>query len=219
MALKIYGVLRSRATRNVWLAKELGIDFTVVPVIQGYRLPDAKAAGAPLNTESPAFRAINPNGQVPCIEDDGFVLCESLAINLYLAKKHGGPLAPKDAREEALMMQWALWAATDCEPRTLAIQYARGGKPEQRDEAAVKTAIDGLARPAAGLDSALQKGGGWLVGNRFTVADINAAEVWRYAQAAPELIDAHPPIKAWLAACQGRPAFKQMMEERAADPM
>jgi glutathione S-transferase len=219
MALKIYGVLRSRATRNVWLAKELGIDFTVVPVIQGYRLPDAKAAGAPLNTESPAFRAINPNGQVPCIEDDGFVLCESLAINLYLAKKHGGPLAPKDAREEALMMQWALWAATDCEPKTLAIQYARAGKPEQRDEAVVKTSIEGLARPAASLDSALAKGGGWLVGNRFTVADVNAAEVWRYAQAAPEFIDAHAPIKAWLAACQARPAFKAMMDERAAEPM
>lgn len=218
MALKIYGVLRSRATRNVWLAKELGIDYVQVPVIQGYRLPDSKAAGAPLNTESPAFRAVNPNGQVPCIDDDGFVMSESLAINLYLAKKHGGPLAPKDAHEDALMTQWALWAATDCEPRTLAITYGRVGRPDQRDETAVKAAIEALARPAASLDRALEKGGGWLVGNRFTVADINAAEVWRYAQAAPELLDAHPPIKAWLAACQGRPAFKAMMDERNAEP-
>jgi glutathione S-transferase len=218
MALKIYGVLRSRASRNVWLAKELGLDYTLVPVIQAYRLPDPSAPAAPLHTASPAFRAVNPNGLIPCIDDDGFVLSESLAINLYLARKHGGPLAPRDAREDALMLQWSLWAATDCEPRTLPLLYARTGTPEQRDESVVAAQIEALARPAATLAQALLAGGGWLVGGRFTVADINAAEIWRYAQAAPEFIDRHPAIKAWLAACQGRPAFKEMLEARLAEP-
>ena len=59
---------------------------------------------------------------------------------------------------------------------------------------------------------------GWLVGGRFTVADINAAEVVRYAQAAPEQFDAHPRVKAWLAACQARPAFKKMWAARDAEP-
>ena len=71
MALKIYGVLRSRASRTVWLAKEVGLAFEHVPVIQADRLTDPAAADAPLNTSSPAFRAINPNGLIPTIDDDG----------------------------------------------------------------------------------------------------------------------------------------------------
>ena len=93
MSLTIYGCHRSRATRTIWLALELGIPFQVVPVIQAYRLADPQAPDAPMHTRSAAFLAINPNGHIPSIVDDGFVLHESLAINLYLARKHGGPLA------------------------------------------------------------------------------------------------------------------------------
>ena len=57
-----------------------------------------------------------------------------------------------------------------------------------------------------------------MVGHRFTVADVNLAEVFRYAQPAPELFAAHPPVKAWIEACQARPAFKAMMAERMAEP-
>ena len=90
--LTIYGVYRSRASRNIWLANEIGLAFRHVPVIQSYRLPDPAAADAPLNTASPAFLAVNPNGLIPSIDDDGLVLHESLAINLYLARKYGGAL-------------------------------------------------------------------------------------------------------------------------------
>src|SRR5262249_59745026 len=93
--LTIYGVYRSRASRNFWLAYELGIPFKHVPVMQRYRLKDPIAADV-VHTRSPAFLKVNPNGHVPTIDDDGVVLHESLAINLYLAKKHGGPLAPAD---------------------------------------------------------------------------------------------------------------------------
>src|ERR1700722_14227845 len=99
MALKIYGVLRSRATRPIWMAKELGLAFEHVRVIQGYRLPDPKSSDAPFNTSSAAYRAVNPNGLVPAIDDDGFVLTESFAFTLYLARKCGGPCAPGEARE------------------------------------------------------------------------------------------------------------------------
>src|ERR1043166_4658924 len=105
MALKIYGVLRSRASRNVWRAKEMGISFEHVPVIHANRLTDPAAPGAPLNTASPAFRAINPNGLVPAIDDDGLVLNESLAINLYLAKRYRGAPGPTDAPEGGV---WAI---------------------------------------------------------------------------------------------------------------
>ncbi len=215
MALKIYGVMRSRATRPIWVAKELGIAYEQVPVIQVYRLKDPNAAGAPMHTASPEFLRVNPAAQIPSMDDDGFVLQESLAISLYLARKHGGPLAPKDLQEEARMVQWSLWAATSAEPRTIQILYnsAPGG-----DAALRQKMIDELAGPFAALDTALAAGGGHLVGGRFTVADINVAEIVRYAQAAPALIDAHPHVKAWLAACQARPAFREMMAERDKEP-
>ena len=219
MALKLYGVLRSRASRNVWLLNELGLAFEHVPVIQGYRLGDPGSPAAPLNTTSPAFRAINPAGHIPVIDDDGFILSESLAINLYLARRHPGPLSPLDPREDASMTMWALWAATDCEPHTLQILYHRPELPEsKRDPRAFEAAKAALVRPFEALEQRLREGGGYLVGRRFTVADINTAEVFRYAQPATDLFAKHPGVRAWLKACQSRPAFQGMMAARAKEP-
>jgi glutathione S-transferase len=219
MTLKIYGVLRSRASRNVWLAKEMEIAFEHVPVIQAYRLTDLEADGVPFNTASPAYRAINPNGLIPTMDDDGLILHESLAINLYLAKKQGGPMAPRDLHEEGLMTMWALWAMTECEPYTSQILYHRKGTGEtEQDKTIADVAVAAVKRPFGVLEKALRDGGGYVVGRRFTVADVNLAEVFRYAQPAADLFDAHPQVKAWLAACQGRPAFKAMMAERNAEP-
>ena len=218
MSLKIYGVLRSRATRPIWMAKELGLSYEHVPVIQQYRLPNSQAADAPLNTGSPSFRAVNPNGLVPSIDDDGFVLNESLAITLYLARKHGGKLAPQDVREEGLMTMWTLWAATECEtPALRAMQNAAAVKT--RDTAAYDASVAALKPKFAVLDKALRDGGGHLVGRRFTVADLNVAEVIRYAQAAPELFADTPHVQSWITACQARPAFVAMMAERNAEPL
>jgi glutathione S-transferase len=218
MGLRIYGVLRSRATRPVWLARELGLSFERVPVIQAYRLERPDAPDAPLNTASPAFRAVNPNGLIPSIDDDGFVLHESLAITLYLAAKHGGPLAPRDAAETGLATMWSLWAATRCEPHALTILQRFPASAKDHDPAAAAAAVEALREPFAVLDAALREGGGFVVGRRFTVADINLAEVFRYAQPAAELFDAHPHARRWLAACQSRPAFREMMAEREAEP-
>ena len=215
--LTIYGVYRSRASRNIWLAEELGLPFKLVPVTQHYRLPDPTAPGAPLNTRSPDFLKVNPNGHVPTIEDDGLVLHESLAINLYLARKHGGALAPANVGEDGEMTMWALWAATELETQALAIQYHRVGGAAVKDPKVADAAVVALRGPFAVLDSALAKNG-FLVGGRFAVADINVAEVARYASAAPELFDAAPNVKKWLAACQARPAFKKMWAARDKEP-
>lgn len=217
--LKIFGVYRSRASRNLWLAGELGIPFEHVPVIQVYRVANPDAPGAPLHTRSPAFLAVNPSGQVPSIDDDGVVLNESLAINLYLARKHGGPLAPASVAEEGQMLQWTLWAATEVESHSLQVLYNRVGKPPaERDERLALQCIETLRPKFAVLDGHLGKSGGYMVGHRFTVADINVAEVVRYGQAAPELFADRPHLAAWIARCQGRPAFKAMMAKREAEP-
>src|SRR5216684_3853183 len=88
-----------------------------------------------------------------------------LAINLYLAKKHGGPLAPKNVVEDGEMGMWALWSVTEVEPHALPI--AQNGPSD--------AAVDALRAPFAVLDKALGKTG-FVVGARFTVADINVAE-------------------------------------------
>jgi glutathione S-transferase len=71
VTLKIYGVLRSRTARNVWLAKELDIPFEHVPVIQARRLSDPASQDAPLNTSSPAYQAINPHGLIRALRTTG----------------------------------------------------------------------------------------------------------------------------------------------------
>ncbi|MFN4088017.1 MAG: glutathione S-transferase family protein [Alphaproteobacteria bacterium] len=216
--LKLYGVYRSRGSRNIWLLDELGVPFELVPVIQANRLEDPEAADAPLNTRSPAFLAVNPNGHIPSIDDGGLILHESLAINLYLARKHGGPLAPADVAEEGQAAMWALWAATEVEPHSIQVLYHMVAMPPAaRDTAAAEAAIEALRAPFAVLDAALAATG-HPVGGRFTVTDINLAEVVRYAMPAKELFEAAPRVKAWLAACQARPAFVAMMKRREAEP-
>ena len=216
--LTIYGVYRSRATRNLWLAAELGLEFAHVPVIQAYRLPDP--ASGPLNTMSPAFLAVNPAGLIPCIDDDGFVLTESMAINLYLARKAGGPLGPADDREDALMQQWALFGAGGIEGAALDIYYTYAEQRADRADGAaeIASAAAKLERPMATLNRHLA-GAGHMVGGRFTVADINMAEVVRYASAHAPLMADCPAVAKWLAACQARPAFAAMWARRLAEPV
>jgi glutathione S-transferase len=196
--LTIYGVLRSRASRCIWLAHEIGLPFKHVPVMQAYRLDNPDVPDASLNTRSPAFLRVNPNGHMPSIDDDGLVLHESLAINLYLAKRYGGALGPADIAEDGQMAMWALWAATEVEPHSIQVLYHRVSyPPAKRDSAVAQAAIDALRKPLEVLDQALAARG-FLVGGRFTVADINAAEVVRYALPAPELFEATPALRRWL---------------------
>jgi glutathione S-transferase len=205
--LTIYGVTRSRASRTIWLCEEMGIAYEQVPVIQRYRIDEATAARV-VHTKSPAFLAVNPNGHIPSIDDDGLVLHESLAINLYLAVRYGGPLGPRDVAEQGLMTSWSFWAATEVEGAALDILQGRD----------VEANTEALKAPFAVLDAALVQGGGHVVGGRFTVADLNLAEVFRYAKPATALFDGAPAVKAWLEACQARPAFKAMWAKRLAEP-
>jgi glutathione S-transferase len=217
--LTLYGVHRSRASRPVWLLHEIGMAFTHVPVIQSYRLPDPAAADAPLNTASAAFLVVNPSGQVPAMDDDGLVLTESLAICLHIARSHGGVLAPRDARETALAENWALFAATSLETPGIDILYTYVDKLADTPEGAAKIAagVAALARPMARLEAHLGANE-WLMGGRFTVADLVVAECLRYGSAHAPMMAAHPATAAWLARCQARPAFQKMMTARLAEP-
>ena len=196
MNLTIYGVPRSRAIRNLWMAYELNIPFTHVETSFG-----------PEGCRSPAFMAINPNGHIPAITDDGVMIWESMAINLYLARKHGGPLAPTTIAEEGQMMAWTLWAATEVEPHASQTMYHTSMyPPEQRDPSAVTKALAALVAPLAVMDAHLAAHGGFLVGGRFTAVDLNVAGCLFYLRFTPQALAELPHVRAWYAACITRPA-------------
>lgn len=213
--LKIYGVYKSRATRILWLAEELGLSFELVPVLQAYKLADPMAPDARLNTRSPDFLKINPMGSIPTIDDDGLVLNKSLAQTFYLAKKHGGPLAPKDIAEEAQMQQWTLFGATSIETEALKISQCNneGRLATEAGQAEAKVVARILSRPFGVLEKHFAAHD-YAVGDRFTVADINLGEIVRYAQPYQTLFDAHPKTGAWLKRIQDRPGFKAMWQKR-----
>ena len=219
--ITLYGVLRSRATRTVWLLNELGQDYTLKPVIQAYRLEakgiDPLAPDAPFNTRTPEFLRLSPAGAIPVIEDNGLVLADSLAINLYLAKKSGGALGPQTAQEDALMTQWALYGATAIEEAALEIMFAYARGLDEDGQRAIDAATDKLLRPLKVLEAHLSTHS-HMVGSRFTVADINMAELVRYAQPHAALMDGFPRVKSWLALCQSRAAFKDMWAAREKEP-
>lgn len=216
--LTIYGVYKSRASRLYWLAEELGFAFRKEPVIQARKVADPLAPGAPLNTKTPSFLAVNPMGQVPTIDDDGLILNESLAILLYLAKKHGGPLAPADLAEEGRMLQWLFWGATAVETITILVTQGdeRGDWQTEAGKAKLVGIGESLKRPFAAFEAHLA-GSDYAVGDRFTVVDLGLSEIIRYAQGHPELFDGFPKVKAWLERCQARSGFKAMWAKRDAE--
>ncbi len=196
MSLTIYVTPRSRAVRNLWMAHELAIPFVHEPVGFGDD-----------GCRSPGFLAINPNGHIPAIADDGVVIWESLAINLYLARKHGGPLAPADLGEEGRMIAWTLWAATEFEPHAAQAMYHTAFyPPEERDPAKAAQALGAVGAPLAVLDDTLAKGGGHLIGGRFTVADLNVAGCVFYLRFTPQALAGRDHVRAWYAEAITRPA-------------
>jgi glutathione S-transferase len=200
--LKIYGIPRSRAFRTLWMAKELALDYDNIGV--------DFATG---ETRQPPYLAINPNGHVPAIDDNGFVLWESMAINLYLAKKCGlGTLYPTKLEDEARAWQWSLWGMTELERHVLTAMFNRAIYPEdKRDAAAADTAEAELQHPLGVLDGAVTKTP-YLLGDDFTVADLNVASILSWAR--PARIDFGPFPKAadWLGRCALRPAAKEARE-------
>jgi glutathione S-transferase len=200
MSLRIYGIARTRAFRALWMAMELGIPYEHDPVEIG-------DAGA----RTPEFLAINPNGRLPVIVDDGFVLFESLAITLYLAKKHSpGRLYPGTIEGEARAWQWSLWAVTEVD-RGVNIWSLHAVRlpSDERDVGKRDEALKVLVAPFKVLDAAVATQP-YLLGPDFTVADLNVAAV--ISRAIEMDLAAVPHLKAWLTRCLERPAAQQALE-------
>ena len=193
--ITLYGHPFSRAHRVMWMLKELGVPFDHVPT------PFTDGS-----THTPEFLAINPNGRVPVLIDGGQALFESLAINLYLARRHGGPLAPKSVIDEGLATQWSFWVTTEIEkPLLFAAANLMLFAEEMRrgDELAVM--LGKLDRPFKVLDAHLAERA-YLLGADFTVADLNVAAVLTLGVIAGVPLAAYPTLSDWLTRCIERPA-------------
>ncbi len=204
MALKLYGVPRSRAARNLWCLGELGLPYELVRVAQG-----------PQGSGSPDFVRLNPNARIPALDDDGLVIFESLAINLYLARK-AGRLWPTDTQGEARLYQWTLWVATEVEAALMTYAYNAHIKAEaERDAYAAATAWVALAPRFRVLDEALARQP-YLTGADFALADLNVASVMLPSAVIGVDFSVWANLKAWLERCLSRPAAKAVIEMRKA---
>lgn len=194
--LRIYGSAKSRGVRVLWMAAELGLQYEHKDWLP--RAPE---------TRTPEYRDLNGNGRVPTLDDDGFILSESMAINCYLAKKHKSPLYPSDPKHEALALQWSLWE-TDRLDRQI-VNYVRHSKelPEaERKKDIADAAWKEVAESFDVIEAALAKSQ-WLAGPQFSVGDLNVSAALIRALAMD--LAKWPKLKAWLNACWDRPAAKK----------
>ena len=200
--IKLYGPKFGSAARCHILAKEIGLEYEEVFV-------DFEKG----EQNSPEYLKLNPNGKVPCLVDGDFILWESVAINIYLASKFKPELLGDSAEEKALIDQWSYWGMLEIQPHLYKIAFQKFRVPEdQRDEKALQEAMSALPNVLRVLNDHLSTRE-YMVGNRFTLADINLVTVVLITQLAEYDLAEFPNIERWMQMLLKRPAFQQGMEE------
>lgn len=195
--ITLWGRLNSINVQKVfWALEELGVP---------YERREAGLHHGVVNT--PEYRRMNPNGLVPVLEDDGFVLWESNAIVRYLAARHDpGGLWPQDLRVRADADRWMDWQTTAFGP---AMGPAFHGlirtPPEKRDQNAIAQALAKAETLAAILDAHLAERP-YVAGERFTMGDIAAGAAAHRWLNLPAERTPRPHLEAWHGRLRERPA-------------
>ena len=199
--LKIGGRKNSSNVRKpMWAAEELGLDYEALD-----------AGGAFGVVDTPEYRAMNPNGRVPVIEDDGFVLWESNAIVRYLLAKHA-PASnwyPADPQARAIADKWMDWATASFAGPFRTVFWGVVRTPaDQQDWPAIEAAIKECTELLAMADQALADKP-YLSGDEIGMGDIPLGS-FIYAwfempiERAPQ-----PHLQAWYERLKQRPAFRK----------
>jgi glutathione S-transferase len=203
--MKVYGRPLSTCTRKVLTTlaeKGHKAEFVLVDAMKG-------------ENKQPAYLALQPWGQVPALEDDGFTMYESRAIIRYLDQTLSGPaLTPADAKDRARMEQWISVETSNFSPIAMKIVMQihfgkmRGLEPNMD---IVNQAKQDLARPLDVLEAALQ-GREYLVGN-FSLAEICFMPYFGYLSASgvdDELLGPRKNVDAWWKRIRQRPSWQQV---------
>jgi glutathione S-transferase len=195
-----YHPISSNARRVLLAAHDLGIQLELVEI----------------NLVSEADRRrlgeVNPNGKIPVLVDDGFVLWESCAIMQYLADgKPGQTVYPHGPLARADVNRWMFWACQHFAPAIGVITWQNVWKKVVTGEGAdvnelARGAAD-LARAAAVLDRHMANRA-WLVGDGVTLADYAVAAPLMYRERARLPLDEYPHLMAWFARVQELPAWR-----------
>ena len=199
--IKIWGRVNSvNVKKALWCLDELALE---------YERTDAGMQYGVVNT--PEYRRMNPNGLVPTLDEDGFLLWESHSIVRYLAAKYGkGVLWPMDERARAIANQWMDWAFTFQGSVRDAFWNLIRTPAEKRDLKAVEASMKKSGELAKILDAALADR--LYVAGPFSMGDIPiGAEVQRWIRLPferPKL----PNLEAWFERLCARPAFKKNVD-------
>ena len=199
--LRIWGRLSSvNVQKVVWCCDELGLPYERID-----------AGGAFGVNDTPQYLAMNPNGLVPVIDDEGFILYESNAITRYLAAKHGaGTLWPGDLRARADVDRWMEWQSTGYTPAMVQVFWGLvRTPPEKRDAAAIEASRVKSEKFSGVLDRHLA-GREFVAGDAFSPADIVvgcAAHRWLGLPLARE---PRANLERWYASLKSRPGARQV---------
>ena len=194
--LTLYGDAMSRAHRVMWMLRELGQDFAHIPT-------DFLRGG----NKTPAFLAVNANGKVPVLVHDDVTMCESFAINLYLARVFASPLSARSIAEEAGILQWSFWAVNEVE-KTLLITAKNAAlfAPEHRRENEVQMGLAKLDRPFRVLDAHLA-GRDYLLNSGLSYADFRMAAYLPFNDVAGLPLQDYPAVATWYARLDALPCW------------
>ena len=200
--LTLHHSKQSRSARVVWLCEELGIEYRLEPVEM---FSDAM--------KRPEYLAIHPLGKVPAIEDDGFVLWETSAIFEYLdAKYGGGALIPaRGTREGALASQWIAYGENPLTVTMGQIAAHSGPMPEERRSPALVDLGREIAPSLVRVVERALDDREWILGERFSAADIMLVYGLNIAAYLGYVNDETPRVGAYCARAAARPAFQRAM--------
>jgi glutathione S-transferase len=200
--LQLWGNADSINVQKImWCCEELGL---------AYKRIDAARHFGVVNT--PEFRRLNPNGLVPTIDDEGFVLWESNAILRYLAAKHAsGTLWPTDVAQRALADRWMDWANSTLWPTMVPLFRAFMRTPEAQRNAAVIEADRLETVEVLQILDAQLAATEFVGGNTFTMGDIAVGcAAWRW-MALPIERPALPNLQRWFDSLATRPAYRRVV--------
>ncbi len=184
--------------KALWALEELGLSYERRRVGGGFG-----------GLDDPAYRALNPNGVVPTLQDGALTLWESDAILRHLARTRGaGALRPEDLAAQALADQWLTWGSTTLFPALAPLFYGlvRTARAEQ-DVSVLGPAAEKLAATLAILDARLARAP-FVAGESFSFGDIGPAIVARRAVLLPWGAPHAPNVARWLDRIRARRAFQ-----------
>lgn len=200
--LTLHGTPPTRALRVIWLLNELGLDYASCPV----DLTQGEAKRTP-------FIELNPAAKVPVLVDGDTVLTESAAIQLYLAEKYpDAGLIPTSLEARAQVYRWMFFLVTEIEQPLWRIARHTFIYPEAQRLPQDVALAERECRAMLDVLEAHMAGRTFLVGDRPSVADFNAAYTLDWANEAG-LLDGTPRLRAYLQAMYARPAAPPTIAE------